>query len=189
MKIFFASVLIAAAVTGCSGNGNDSQAPIPRRTAYARMNLPPHSYDTIRVGRHDLLVNRNADTSIERRGDNDWITATYPALGNVTMHVTVTQAKPDAIDAILDNRAERINLNLGGNRAETYEVSDSLLSVEIIVSRSIATPVQWIVTDSHSMVIHGSVYMPQLTSATRDSLAPITDYMLDDVINLISTLQ
>lgn len=179
---------IAAAVSACSGSGDsaDGSAPVPRRKAYPRLNLPPREYSPVQGIDWNIEANSAAVASLGRGDNNDWITLSYPSLGDVSVMLTVIPASESQIPPVLDNRAERINLNLGANPGQVWQVEDSLLSGEIIVSNSITTPVQLLVTDNKSVVLTGAAFIPSLTPASRDSLAPVVEYLTDDIIHLVS---
>ena len=55
------------------------------------------------------------------------------------------------------------------------------------LSGQAATPLQFVVTDSAAYLFRGALYFD--TPVRRDSVAPIVDYITDDVVRLIETLQ
>lgn len=182
-------LLIAAMLWGCTGGGPapaEEMTPVPRRTGYPRIPLPEPSYTSLQDFGWNLEVNDIATAELSHGDGTRWITLSYPQLGEVALMFTLIPASSAEIPGILDNRAERINLNLGGKPGNVWEIEDSLLSGEIIVSNSISTPVQLIVTDNRSVVLTGAAFVPALTTATRDSLAPLVDYLAEDVMHLVS---
>lgn len=50
-----------------------------------------------------------------------------------------------------------------------------------------ATPLRLVVTDSTAYLFRGALYFD--TPVRRDSVAPVVDYITDDVVRLIETLQ
>lgn len=179
----------AISAVSCGGDGGAESAAVPRRVAYPRLSLPKAEYDTMSFGNHHLIFNRSASVETERaENGNRWFTATYPDIDGSQLMVTAIECAPEAIASILDNRAERINLNLSGNPGEVFELDDSILSGQVIVSRSISTPIQFLATDNQSLVVSGALYMPKLTAQTRDSLAPAIDYVFSDVVAMLENL-
>lgn len=184
-----AVIVFAISAVSCGGEGGAEQAAVPRRVAYPRLSLPKAEYDTVPFYGHSLIFNRSAvvETELAENG-NHWFTATYPDMDGSQLMVTAIKIAPEAIAPILDNRAERINLNLSGNPGEVFELDDSILSGQVIVSRSISTPIQFLATDNRSLVVSGALYMPKLSAHTRDSLAPTIDYVFNDVVAMLENL-
>ncbi len=188
-KLFIIIPLLFAISACGSGDNNADSVAIPRRTAYPRLSLPKPDYLAVEGIDWHLLANSSATPILGSNEGNSWVTLNYTTLGEVSLMLTIIPAHASEIPDILDNRAERINLNLGGNPGKVWEVMDSTLSGEIIVNNSITTPVQLLVTDNRSVVLSGVAFIPALTPATRDSLNPIVDYLLNDAITLIQNFR
>ncbi len=188
-KLFIIIPLLFAISACSSGDNNTESVAMPRRTGYPRLSLPKPDYSAVKGIDWHLLANSSATPALGSSEGNSWVTLNYTALGEVSIMLTIIPAHASEIPDILDNRAERINLNLGGNPGKVWEVMDSTLSGEIIVNNSISTPVQLLVTDNRSVVLSGAAFIPALTPSTRDSLNPIVDYLLNDAITLIQNFR
>ncbi|MDE6402244.1 MAG: hypothetical protein K2K86_00370, partial [Muribaculaceae bacterium] len=111
------AIALAAIMTACQGNGN-RDVPVPRRTAYSRMQLPPDSYRHVTIGGTALELNAAADTTgTVDDAANAWLTAVYPD-GTAEVYITVNHAIGNHLDAMIDNRVERLSLNTGGAESQ-----------------------------------------------------------------------
>lgn len=181
-------------LTGCSnGSGNDS-ASVPRRHAYPRIELPDSAYTFIEVNDKGLgiALNDAADYAMHASDDgtSNFIDVDYPGL-NAAVYFTVTPVTENTISEVLDNRLERVRLNLGGADAELLEFdSPAGFENKIFVSRAdISTPVQFISTDGTATVISGTAFLRDASAANADSLAPVVAMLRRDILHSLMTLQ
>lgn len=171
-------------ISGCSGH---SDTPTPRPVAYPRLSVAPETYHPINAAGVSLEINDAAVDSLYARQSSTWLNITYPAYCNGSViYCTITPTSQSEIDRVIDNRLERIALNLGGSPAEVTNLqSPAGWDCRIVKALSpIVTPLQFIASGNEK-VITGAYYI----SAPGDSVAPLIDAVERDIIHLLKTLK
>ncbi len=176
---FLLPVLILLA--GCTKR----PAPVPRQQAFPRIELYPESYREI----DGLMVNDSA--RIERGETEGWFDIVYPAY-NVRINCTLTRAEsPARLQAVIDNRLERLERNAGGASGEMTELTSpgGIGSLLMVTPGALATPVQFIATDSaRCCVLSGSAVFAS-PGATPDSVAPVVGAIERDIVFMLKNLK
>ncbi|MDE7135919.1 MAG: hypothetical protein K2N91_04750, partial [Muribaculaceae bacterium] len=98
---------------------------------------------------------------------------------------------PSRLESAIDNRSERIALNLGGREAEILSFATPYsLDCEVIVDKqgAGATPVQFIATDHRRFVVSGAAHIKG-DKMPIDSISPVVDMLRRDVIHSLKTLR
>lgn len=181
-------------LAGCTNNAGNDATPVPRRHAYPRIETADSVFTHIDtdIGNLSIGVNDRAVHTLRSANDGSsrFIDVNYPRF-NSTIYFTITPVDPATAGQVIDNRLERISLNLGGADAELIEFdSPAGFENKVIVSRGdIATPVQFIATDGHSLVVSGTAFVPEASAATADSLAPVTGMLRRDIIYALKTMR
>lgn len=186
---YIAALMLAAIATACQGNGN-RDIPVPRRTAYQRMQLPPATYRPVTLGSVTLNLNASADTTgTAHSGSNEWLTAQYPG-GLAQLYITVSQATPTNIDEMIDNRVERLSLNTGGaeTQVSSFTTPGGMDARIVVTPHDSPTPVQFIATDHATTLVSGSAHVRDAATAPADSLAPVIEMLTRDITHLVTTL-
>ena len=109
---------------------------------------------------------------------------------------------PDGTTATLDkdttlhkNDVKWLNIRYPRYRATIYcsyhilhKNLESLLNATLYnLSAESATPLQFVVTDSTRYLLRGALYFDE--SGKSDSIAPVIDYLSDDIIHLIESIE
>lgn len=178
-------VIVGVIVGGCSGSNTSAPPtpPAPLAEAYPRLALP--TTDTIVVDTHTGLgVNPSATVVAVSTADpgTKAITVTYPGTG-VHIYYTVRPVSADDMKAAIDNRLERMSLNLGGVPAQTeHTAPDSPSEGVLLTARSgVQTPVQLLVADA-DFVVSGTAFIDDARATTNyDSIRPIIEMLRDDM--------
>lgn len=189
VKLTVLFLMSLVAISACSpGKGTD--VAVPRRKAYPRMELP----DSVFVDGRGIpcSLQTNVASSVEVTRDDKagkWVNVSYPDLGAYILF-TFTPVGKSTIEGVIDNRLERIALNLGGGGAEIVEFN----SPEGFVSRVIRgeqgiTPVQFLSTDNKEIVVSGAAYVPGFSPELSDSLSPVVDMLHRDIVHALKTLK
>lgn len=182
----FAAVLMLLLV-GCSGNSGADDTAVPRPRAYPRVAEFGGEYRDTIIGGVVVPVNVNATTSSKR---HDWLNVDYPDY-KATIYITVTATQaPDALDAALSNRLERISLSVGGRRAHTEEMVNAagFHSVLTIVGEPSPLPFQFIAVSPDRRLLSGAVALSGAIEPA-DSVAPVLRRLRADVTNMIHNLE
>lgn len=190
--------LIAGAVAGCShgqesGNSAADIAPIPRRQAYPRIEIPDSAYTDITAGTTTMHIAVNEATIVTLRtsddGNSQFVDAAYSKF-NSTIFFTVTPVDRRTVADVIANRMERVRLNLGASDAELLEFdSPGGFENKLFVSRGdISTPVQFVATDGNAFVVSGAAFVRDASPATADSIAPVVDMLRRDILHALKTM-
>jgi len=181
----------------CSGSGNtaDEYPATPRQKAYPR----PQLYDTIyteaegvpcnfTVNAMTVTTNKTANTAI--KGNRAiWLDVEYPAY-NAILRCTFTPANDEKTrNETVENRTERMALNLGDNAAEQTDVSSpyGFSAIVLTATGATITPVQFIAAGNR-WVISGALEMPSAAIST-DSVRPMIKAVEKDVIHALRHLK
>lgn len=196
MKIASACILAAslAVLPACSGAGLQRSAPRPQ--GYPRV----QAYDTAYAAVSGLPVhfeaNRQAQAEVETKdGGAVWLTVSYPAY-DARLMCTLTPVTAATAESVVDNRAERMSLNVIGSEPQVDElVNDAGYAAVIIYDPvAVATPVQFLAApaeiDGGGWVVSGTAFFDSAQAgAPLDSLAPMAETMLRDVRHSIRSLR
>lgn len=192
MKFILASVFsVLAFLSACAVKDNDAVAT-PRRQAYPRIEVPDSTFRTDELLPNGLEINAVADFEITRSNAAGlWLNVAYPRL-DAEIFFTFTPITPSTTVAVLDNRVERAALNAGSSEVELVDfISEEGLNCRVIssIGGSGTTPVQFIATDSATIVVSGAAYLRHLTAATRDSLRPVVAMLRRDIIHALKNIR
>jgi len=172
-----------ASVCGC--NGDKHQRTLPRRDAYVRLEAYPAEYVRAEVP-IDFDVNASALTKVEGRADGSyWLTVEYPRYG-ATMYCTFVPVDGKGkVGAVVDNRLERMRLNVADAPIGTEQYSGDNYSFTLVLTRTLsATPVQFLVypTQEKGWVTSGTVFLPGIRpGSSLDSIRPAIDAIENDI--------
>ena len=119
-----------------------------------------------------------------------WVNIVYPHYGATLWcsYVALTTENKEAFyaesrDLVYVHAAKASSIT-----AQSYADDERrVYAVLYNLSGQAATPLQFVVTDSAAYLFRGALYFD--TPVRRDSVAPIVDYITDDVVRLIETLQ
>lgn len=166
------AICSVVALASCTGTHNRQATPgLPFPKAYPRPNLP----DTTLISAADtplhFMVNAEADLSSPRDG---WLDINYPTL-DATVHVTFTSADAPQIEAVKENRMERLMLNAGDRFTDFKEFSNPAgFNILTAYTENSSTPLQFLATDNRAWVVSGVVYFHNPKASTSlDSVKPM----------------
>lgn len=183
------ALLLTALLTGCAER---PPASTPRRTAYPRPALYDTAYIHVKGAPVDILVNASADLHMQQKHDGAyWLTIGYPAY-NAKIYCTFTPVTDATVEAVIDNRAQRISLNsAGGEKIADIESSGGYHANLVASASAAATPVQFLAVrpDSARWVVSGSVFFDGIAPSTpSDSIYPFIEAVRTDVAKALKSL-
>ncbi len=191
MKVLLPPALaLVVLLNSCDGGGR----AVPRPEGYPRIALYEAVYRSDSIG--PVIFESNAGTAVtERRQGADgmgWLTLAYPRYG-ATLYLTASPATASTLGGIIDNRLERISLNIGGATTELTELTGKggwHGRVTLTPSGS-ATPLQILATSPRGdCVVSGALFLERAATATSpDSLAPALEAVRDDLIHAVNALR
>ena len=187
MRRLFYYINILAATAVLAACGSDDGGSVPRRRAYPRLPEYGEAYTPAPGAAARFYVNSRAELNVDSGGR--WITVRYP-LYDAEVYVTVTPAASQhELNAVLDNRRERMALNIGGAQATTAHVvsPDSFVGV-IVEAPGSVMPVQFVATDGVECVVSGAARLNINADAPYDSVSPVVRTLSRDITFALKNL-
>lgn len=161
---------------------------MPRPKAYPRITLYPDSLTDSHHLPCGWMVNDSATVRIW--DDDTKADITYPRY-DATIHCTFTHVGADTVmrDHVMDNRLERMALNVGAGDAEQLDITSpgGFQTILLTTLTPSITPVQFI-SVGPKWIVSGALHID--AAATQpDSVAPIIEAVKLDIINAAKHLQ
>lgn len=183
---------LCAILAACTHSGH-SAAPVPRPTAYPRMEIPDSEYVCVDAAGTGILVNGNARTGVKPHGDSCvWIDVDYGVFASPKMHLTLTICPPGKTGSVTDNRHERMRLNLGGRRHELTEfyTPSGWICEMTVAKNSPTTPIQILASNNDGRVLSGAMVLhtPDSLAGDPEAVAPIIDAVTRDMTVMMKNL-
>ena len=169
-----------------------SKTSIPRPYGYFRVDLPVHSYRTIDTlnlpYRFDLpknvkLIYRQA------KGEMFWIDLYYPKL-NASIYCSYKPVKGNLIDLLEDTRriVYKHSVRADGISEKVFEHPDKKVhGILYDLKGNTASSLQFILTDSTRNFFRGALYFNNVPN--KDSIAPMSNYIREDVIRIMESFE
>lgn len=188
-----ALALCAAMLAACS---KAEQRTAPRPQAHPRVQQYDAAYAVPEGLPLDFEANAQAKAQVEAQDNGAvWLTVDYPAY-DAQLMCTFTPVTPTTVSQVVDNRAERMALNVIGMDPQVDQfVNDAGYAAIIICDPvAVATPVQFLAapadTAAARWVVSGSAYFAHAQAgAPLDSLAPMVETLLRDVSHSVRALR
>ncbi|MCM1400380.1 MAG: hypothetical protein NC189_00030 [Bacteroides sp.] len=180
------SIALAAAVTACGGGGGS--VAVPKPTAFPRVAVLDSSYTSVPQLPVPFQANAHAVSSIKPGNGKDvWLDVAYSSYDGV-LNVTFSHAADSAAkSAVVDNRLERMRLNLAGGAEELQLVSPAGYHTTILVQQGASLmPVQFI-SVGREWVVSGMFSFKTMPTSI-DSIRPVIDAVKSDMIHAAKTL-
>lgn len=176
----------------CSRSGGDGDS-VPRRLGYVRVADYPAEYAVIDSLPLRIEANSRAQTSVERQDAGVvWLNITYPDY-KARVYVTLTPVDASTVEGALENRAERIGLNLGGAETESehFSTPEGYYVTLIKSPQALPTPVHFLAVNPEEpkWLISGAAMLEGVgANAPADSIAPVIDTIYRDISYAMSRL-
>lgn len=186
-----AAILFSALLAGCTSD--TAHTPVPRRTAFPRITLCDTLYAAVDSLPVHIELNSALKADVTKRMDGSvWLTARYPAY-NATLYVTLSPVTESEVESVIDNRTERMHLNINGagiNIEEADNASGYRSNIVRTLSPS-STPLQFLAVNPARArwVVYGSVFFEGSSATTSlDSIMPVYDAVARDLRHAMLTL-
>jgi gliding motility-associated lipoprotein GldD len=167
---------------------------VPRPKGYNRINLPPHTYQPLSEPHpYRFMYSKHAVVLPDTFADAEphWIFVHYPALhANVQLTYKAVRNDPNRLKGFIDDAYK-----LAGK----HQIRASSIQEQSLLTRSgrtvtlfrlegdVPSPFQFYTTDTTRHFLRGAIYFP--TATKNDSLAPVIEYLRQDVMRMLNTLQ
>lgn len=177
-------VLIALSIIAVSCS--EKQAAVPRPAAYPRVERTYDTTYTCAYPELNIMLNANAEIS----GNDSGFSVRYAKYGaSFFCSYERIGSHDDFIETML-KKEERVAMDSGNHKPDIYRYynpeggySASMFYTE----ENCVTPVHFIATDSLSYIVSGTVVLDNVEN--YDSIAPIINYLNDDVSYLVKHLK
>lgn len=188
--LFISSLLLI--ISGCIKTEEDY---VPKPKGYNRIDLPKAEYQAISEEHpYKFEFSKYAKVLKDTNGliEAHWIHIYYPAF-NSAIEITYKDLKdPKNNLSQLTNIAHKLTAK---HQIKAYSISetpymrsgDEKLAYLYSIDGEIPSPFQFYFTDSTNHFLRGAVYLP--TSTQNDSLAPVIEFLKNDALHLINTLE
>jgi gliding motility-associated lipoprotein GldD len=184
LSILFLSFLI---FTSCK----EDFSPKPR--GFNRIDVPPHQYKKLSEDHpytfeQSIYAEVLKDTSAI--AEEHWIDLWYPQFrSNIQITYKPITSK-EKLDELI-NDSYRLKK---GHHKKAYAVDDAVIKTEngktatiFQLEGEVPSQFQFFVTDSTKHFLRGALYFR--TATKNDSLAPVIEYMKEDIMHMLNTLE
>lgn len=187
-KFLVLSSLLIALFSSC-----DSKHYQPKPRGYFRIDFPEKEYvrlDSMNYYSFEYPTYSTITPDYLSPQEKEWINIEYPAHKG-TVHISY-KAVNDNLDAYLEDSYYMMTKHL----SRAMGIRDSVVAnpdrnvyglVYFLEGEGVASPMQFYLTDSVNHFMRGSLYFNVRTN--NDSLAPVIDFILDDVRHMIETIE
>ena len=181
-KIIILSILAVLALS-CGKKIN------PKPYGYFRIDLPDHEYSKVSQKEYDFEMSKYAAIS-PYKGQIEGINIDYASI-NGRIHITYLPIDVDTFRIVSEEcRDLAYKHSIKANAIiEDYYSNDTTKVYGVLykITGNAASPVQFFVTDSTKHFLRGALYFNNLPN--YDSIAPVADYVNQDIVHFIETLQ
>ena len=167
---------------------------MPKPKGFNRIDLPDHAYQRLadsfpysfEYSKHAKIV-KDSSWIAERY----WITLVYPYFD---ASVEITYKPIFNSDSLLRNYFETAYRLTSKHQIKAYAIEESVIKLEngdpaIVaeLSGEVPSQFQFYTTDSSMHFLRGALYFK--TATQNDSLKPVINYLQDDILHMLNTLQ
>lgn len=187
MKIVCALLVFCFTVISCT-----EETSIPRPRGYFRIDLPEKEYKTYSGDcpfSFEIPNYSQINPGSAGKAQPCWLNLDFQKQ-KATLHLSYKEVEDDIGTLIEDARtmAYKHAVKANGIEERAFEnVDDKVYGLLYNINGNAASSVQFFVTDSTSHFIRGSLYF--YASPNADSIAPVLNFIREDVVNLINTLK
>ena len=165
----------------------------PKPRGYFRIDFPEkeyHKLDTMQYYSFDCPVYSEITPDFYSPQEKHWVNVEFPSYKG-TIHISYKTVN-DNLDVYLEDSYSMMVKHI----SHAMGIRDSMIVdhdrkvyglVYFLEGEGVASPLQFYVTDSTSHFMRGSLYFNVRTN--NDSLAPVIDFITDDIRRLIETVE
>jgi gliding motility-associated lipoprotein GldD len=186
---FILSVLAAMGFAACNSRFT------PKATGYPAIELPnknylsnavidlPYSFDIPSYAVVDKKI-ANGGVNQQQKG---WMNLQFPTL-NATLYISYNAVQKDKLEVLVRDAYNFANNH--SNKASfiedsAFENPNGLKGVFFHLGGDVASPYQFFITDSSRHFLRGALYFD--TTPNADSLAPVIDFLYQDLKQLVNS--
>ena len=171
----------------------DNKTYQPKPRGYFRIDIPDKEYvslDTMPHYSFEYPVYSKITPDYLSPEEKEWVNVEFPAFKG-TIHISYK-----SVDGNLDKYLEDSHYMMTKHISRAMGIHDSVIInpdknvyglVYFLEGEGVASPLQFYLTDSTTHFLRGSLYFNVKTN--NDSLAPVINFITDDIRHLISTME
>lgn len=165
---------------------------VPKPEGYLRVHYPEKAYELFNEAAPFSLehpVYSKVVPSRSKAAEPNWYDIVFPEY-NATVHLSYKQLSGDVEAYIEDSRTlvyKHTSRSDGILETPFVDPENRRFGILYELSGSVASPVQFFLTDSINHFLRGSLYFS--TTPNRDSLNPIINYVTKDIEHMIETVR
>ncbi|MDO1446814.1 gliding motility lipoprotein GldD [Rhodocytophaga aerolata] len=187
-KIFLFVGLVSLLVSAC----NESYVPKPK--GYNRIDLPERSYVPLHE-KHPYFFEYSAHAKILKDtfdiAEPDWIYVYYPTLGaNVQITYKHVAKDPKKFQEYVNDAYKltaKHQIKASGIEETVIRTPAGKTANLFEIEGDVPSQFQFYMSDTTTHFFRGALYFR--TSTQNDSLAPVIDYVKEDILHMINTLE
>ena len=163
------------------------QRYVPKPYGYCRIALPEHAYKQVQPDGVPMSFDINTAAEVEQREDPTWLNIVYPSL-KATIHCNYKPVRHN-LRELSDDAQEFVfkHANIASAIPEQgfEDPENNVYGVYYELKGNTASPMQFYLTDSTRHFFRGSLYFNSVPN--QDSLAPVIDFLSEDMRRLIES--
>jgi gliding motility-associated lipoprotein GldD len=187
-RIFLFAALIALLLSAC----NESYVPRPK--GFNRIDLPEHKYVPL-LEKHPYFFEHSAHAKILKDtfdiAEPDWIYIYYPTLGaNVQITYKNVAKDPKKFQEFVNDAYKltaKHQVKASGIEETVIRTPRGKTANLFEIEGDVPSQFQFYMSDTTKHFFRGALYFR--TATKNDSLAPVIDYIKEDILHLINTLE
>ena len=166
----------------------------PKPRGYNRIDLPPHEYKKLE-GDRPYSFERSVHAQVLRDSsliaEDHWIDLWYPMFRS-NIQITYKDLSKDK-ENLQEHIKDAFKLK-EGHLKKAYEVDEAVINLPngktamvFQLKGEVPSQCQFFITDSTHHFLRGALYFR--TATKNDSLEPVINYMKEDIMHLLNTLE
>lgn len=177
-------IIISIVVISCQ---DEQLSPKPK--GYFRVNLPERTYSKFDKNYPYSFDYSSQSLVLETNKDSFWVNLFYPYY-KATLYLTYKNVNADIQPLMEQSRKYAYKHSVKADAInETVWINDVDKTYGILydIKGNAASPLNFYLTDSTKHFISGSLYFD--VKPNKDSLAPIVEYIREDIITMVESLK
>lgn len=186
-KASLAIILLLSVLTGCE------KTYLPKPEGYNRIDLPTHSYQSLKE-QHPYWFEYSQHAKIYKDSsyiaEPHWIDIYYPEF-KANVQLTYKPIKGDT--TVFKELTEDAYRLTSKHQIKAYSIEDQVVktpsgktAIVSELSGEVPSQFQFFVSDTTNHFFRGALYFR--TATKNDSLAPVIEYLKEDIVHMINTL-
>ena len=191
IKLFFNKgvgilLVLFLMLAGCGSSGT------PKPRGYFRIEMPTRAYQKLDLAlpySFEYPQYSKLEENVSKTAEPYWLNIYFPNF-NARIHISYKKVEENLYDLYDDNIRLAYNHVVKADAIEEHVfINDDhqLYGMMFEIKGNAASPIQFFATDSVHHFLRGSLYFQ--THPNKDSLAPVINFLTEDVVHLLETIR